>query len=365
MRPRVSVVLPVRNEAHFIDGTIESLLLQQMPGVDCEILAVDGRSEDGTTVKLTRWARENPRVRLLDNPVRTTPAAMNIALREAHGDFVCVFGAHAAYPPDYIATCLGELRAQGAVGCSGRLVTRPANASLQARLVAWCLAHPFGSSGASVRTQAEGFVEHLPFPVLVKQALLDVGGFDETLLRNQDNDMSRKLRSRGGRLYLTAKTQATYFPRDGLARRLVHAFNGGRWNAITLRRNPRSMGVHHFVPLVFVLTLAGTLVGAVTAAGGSARPWWALLAVVAGLHFVLGVFSSLQVAVRERSLGALCLPAVFLSFHAAYGAGTLWGLLANLGRRVPRDPAGRSPSASPRSGSGAAPVARAARDARE
>jgi hypothetical protein len=201
--------------------------------------------------------------------------------------------------------------------------------------------------------------------VFVRQALLDVGGFDERLLRNQDNDMSCKLRSRGGRLYLTPRTQATYFPRDGLARRLVHAFNGGLWNAVSLRRNPRSMAVHHFVPLVFVLTLAGTVMVAavVGAAGGSARPWWALLAVVAGLHVGLGILSSIQVAVRERSFGALCLPAVFLAFHTAYGAGTLWGLLTNLGRGAPRDPAGRTPSTS--SGSGSASVATAVRNGRE
>lgn len=199
-RSRVSVILPVRNEVRFIDATIQSLLAQGTQEIDLEILAVDGRSEDGTAEKLAAWSARDPRVRALDNPIGTTPAAMNIGLREARGEFVCIFGAHATYSPDYIATCIRELRARGAVGCSGRVVTRPGGPSLGARLVAWCMAHPFGSSGGSVRMRSGVFVDHPPFPVLARQALLDVGGFDETLLRNQDNDMSQKLRARGGRL---------------------------------------------------------------------------------------------------------------------------------------------------------------------
>jgi succinoglycan biosynthesis protein ExoA len=327
----VSVILPVRNEVRFIDATIESLLMQGTPDFDLEILAVEGRSEDGTAEKLAAWSARDPRVRVLVNPIGTTPAAMNIGLREARGEFVCVFGAHATYSPDYVATCLRELRARGAVGCSGKVVTRPGGSSLGARLVAWCMAHPFGSSGGSVRTRSSGFVDHLPFPVFLRRALLEVGGFDETLLRNQDNDMSQRLRAIGGRLYLTGETEATYLARESIGRFARYAFAGGRWNATSLRRNPRSMGVHHLVPLAFVLTLGAALTAATIAGltGAAGRPWLLLAGGMVGLHLVIGGLAGLQVALRERAPGALWLPGVFLLFHSVYGAGTLWGLLTN------------------------------------
>src|SRR5262249_21748408 len=151
--------------------------------------------------------------KLFSNPARNTPAAFNIGLRAAAGQYVCIMGAHADYDPNYISVCLKELLAHDAVGCSGKVVTAPANSSRQARLVAWVLGHPFASSTRSVRTQPEGYVDTVPFPVLYKQALLDAGGYNERFFRNQDNDMNQRLRALGYKLYATHKTTCRYFAR--------------------------------------------------------------------------------------------------------------------------------------------------------
>lgn len=118
--------------------------------------------------------------------------------------------------------------------------------------------------------------------------------------------------------------------RESIASFARYAFAGGRWNAASLRRNPRSMGVHHFVPLAFVLTLGGALAaGAIAATGGApVRPWLLVTGGVAGLHILIGVLAGTQVALRERTLGALWLPGIFLLYHLVYGIGTLWGLFA-------------------------------------
>src|SRR5262249_20914634 len=162
-----------RNEGRFIEATLRSLRMQKTPGFHLEILVVDGMSDDDTRQKVASLASKDKRIKLISNPARYTPAALNLGIRAAAGEYVCIMGAHASYDLDYISICLEELIEHDAVGCSGKIVTAPADSTLQARLVAWALAHPFASSSGSVRTQKEGFVDTVPFPIMRKQALLD------------------------------------------------------------------------------------------------------------------------------------------------------------------------------------------------
>jgi succinoglycan biosynthesis protein ExoA len=320
-RPTVSVILAVRNEAAHIESAIRSLLQQASDSFDLEILAIDGLSTDGTVEVIRDMAAHDARVRLVVNDKCSTPHAFNLGLQHARGEYVCIFGSHARYDTNYISACLEELEKHGAAGVSGYLVTAPSCETLQAQLVAWALAHPFGSSGSSVRTQKDGFVETIPFPVFRRSVLLEVGGYDEQLDRNQDNDMNQKLRARGHCLYLTCRTKAEYFTRSSITSMAKHAFRSGYWNLLSWRKNPASMSVRHFVPFAFVSAVMMTAM----------LTWWSslLLLTVVGAHAVAGLLAATQLAIRERTLRSLLLPVVFFTFHFSYGLGTLWAVLLN------------------------------------
>ncbi len=332
----VSVILATYNEARFIESCLVSILGQQTrsPEVgdfEIEVLAVDGMSDDGTRKILDRYAAGDPRLRVLTNERRRAPFAFNLGLQHAHGEYVCIFGAHSIYRDDYIAVCLGELMAHSAAGCGGRVVTVPAGRALGARLSAWAMSHPFGSSRKSFRTQSEGCVDTVNYPVLRREFVLAAGGYDEELTRNQDNDLNQKLRATGHVLWCTWKTQCLYFPKATVKGLMHYGFMNGYWNVISLRKNPASMAARHFVPLAFVLSLL--VFGAVAALqvllpAPYSLPALLPLAGLLGMHLSLGTGAALQVALRERSLGALCLPAVFLGFHCAYGYGTLSGFMS-------------------------------------
>jgi glycosyltransferase involved in cell wall biosynthesis len=322
----------VRNEAQFIEAALQSLLQQYCPDFDLEVLVVDGMSSDGTTEIVARIAKCDPRIKLLTNDRKNTPFAFNIGLKEAKGEFVGIFGAHTFYRRDYISVCLNELREHDAIGCSGQIKTRRANDSVQAKLVAWSLSHWFGSSTRSVRTQPDGFRGAVPYPIMKKQALLAVGGYDEQLNRNQDNDMNQKLRSRGYRLYLTKKTQSEYFVKSTVRSLLQYGFHTGYWNVISFRKNNASMRLRHFVPFVFVVALLSASIVAVAALFilNTHQKW--LLApffMITFLHLLIGLFCAIQIAVREKSFAPLTLPLVFIGFHISYGSGTLLGVVRN------------------------------------
>jgi len=321
---QVSIIVPVLNEARHIQETVESLLKQDASPLTTELLFIDGGSCDGTREIIRRYAVARPSIKLLENPQHTTPVALNIGLHAAHGEYVGILGAHASYPPDYIKTCLEEMKAHDAAGCSGCLRTSPVNQTLGARLAAWCMGHRLASSGKSVRTHREGFADTIPFPVFRKQALIDAGGYDETLARNQDNEMNERLRAKGHRLYLTARTQAAYYARPGVWSMLVHAYNTGRWNGKTARRRRGGLSLYHFVPFAFLVTTLAALALVPLVARRSVILAWLLTLPVAA-HLVLGTYAAIETAIHDHSAGALLLAPVILAFHLAYGMGTAVG----------------------------------------
>ena len=336
-QPLVSAIIAACNEAPFIEEVLQSVINQRTDSFNLEVLVISNGSTDDTPAIVHRLAQADPRIKALRNATKSTPAAFNAGIRAAQGDYVCILGAHAFYPPEYISICLQQLELQGTVGCSGKIITESAGGSRQSRLCAWATAHPFCSSGSSVRTQREGFVDTIPFPVMRRAAVLEAGGYDEAMLRNQDNDLNQRLRARGHKLYLTEKVQASYYARSTIREMWSWGFNCGRWNAISLWRNPASLRPRHLVPLGFVLAIALlasiTLIGRVsrTQVVGSIAAFVLLLTF--GAHLLLGTIAGAQVAIREKAICAIWLPLVILGFHLAYGTGTLFGLFQRSLRR--------------------------------
>lgn len=334
-QPLVSVVLVMRNESRSIESCLVSILSQKtvsrkLGQFDMEILAVDGMSDDGTRSILERYAAGDPRLRVLSNEKLRTPFAFNLGIRQARGVYVCIFGAHTVYRDDYIGTCLDELLEHDAAGCGGRVVTVPSGCTINAQLVAWTLSHPFGSSGKSFRTQSEGPVDTVNYPIFRRDLVLAAGGYDEELTRNQDNDLNQKLSASGHTLWCTWKTECLYFPKSSLRALFRYAYTNGFWNALSLRKNPASMAARHFIPLIFVLALFS---GIALAATGICIPapyrYVALLPLAASLcaHLFAGAFASAQLARRYRAPEAAWMPFVFFGFHASYGYGTFCGLI--------------------------------------
>lgn len=97
----LSVICPVYNEIKYIDACIQSILLQDYTKENVEILFVDGMSTDGTRDSINEYARSYPFIRLVDNPKRIVPIAMNIGIRASKGDIIIRLDAHALYPTNY------------------------------------------------------------------------------------------------------------------------------------------------------------------------------------------------------------------------------------------------------------------------
>src|ERR1700738_2059603 len=103
-----SVLVPVLNEESHIAATVAAMREQRFVG-RLEFLLADGGSTDATRQILGELAREDPRIRVLENPRRGTPSGLNVALRHARGKWVARMDAHSEYPADYLSVGISRL----------------------------------------------------------------------------------------------------------------------------------------------------------------------------------------------------------------------------------------------------------------
>ena len=76
----VSVVVPCRNERDQIETALQSILAQQPPPGGFEVIVADGMSDDGTRSILSKLAKEDPRLRIVDNPGHIVSTGLNAAI---------------------------------------------------------------------------------------------------------------------------------------------------------------------------------------------------------------------------------------------------------------------------------------------
>ncbi len=321
--PFISVIVPVRNEARYIEGCLRSLLQSGYPPSRWELILVDGMSDDGTREVITRVAAASAvPIRVLDNPRTTIPHALNIGIRHARGEVIIRADAHAAYPPGYIARCARVLREHAADNVGGPVTTAPGADTPMARAIARLLSHPLGVGNSAFRTAKHAQdADTVPFGCYPADVFRRIGLYDERLQRNEDYEFNARLRRAGGRIVLDPRLESTYYSRATLGGLLRQAWVNGFWNAISHALHPACASPRHVLPLLFTL-------GAV-ALPCVPLPWsWPLR-----LGYALYALLVLLVAARAARL-FLPLLIAFPLFHLTYGAGIAWGWLRLLvGRR--------------------------------
>lgn len=334
---RVTVTLPCRNEAQHIAACLDSILASAHPAERLEVLVVDGMSTDGTRQLIAQYAAANPRIRMLDNPQRIVPTALNIGIRAATGDIIVRMDGHVVYPPEYIPRLVGALIESGADNVGGCLITLPADGTAVSQAIAIAMGHPFGVGNAHFRIGAKEarFVDTVPFGCFRRDVFKRIGMFDEELVRNQDDEFNHRIIRHGGRVKLIPDVVCYYYARGSLRQTARMFYQYGAFKPLVARKVGRIMTVRQLVPAMFVTALFGAAVGAIfwPPAG------FAGLAIAAAYAF--GVAACAVPVARSHSLRcALALAAALPVVHLSYGFGFIRGLRDGLfGRGRWRDPA--------------------------
>lgn len=335
--PRVSIVIPCYNEERTIAQVLEAVRAQTYPLDDLEVVIADGMSTDGTREVIAQYARCHPELnlRVVDNPRRSIPAALNRAIAQAQGEVIIRIDAHSMPYPDYVERCLQVLEHTGAANVGGVWEIRPGGEGWIARAIAVAAGHPLGAGDARYRTRGRaGPADTVPFGAFHRQWLEQVGGYDESLLSNEDYELNVRLRQAGGGVWLEPTIQSVYLARPRLVPLAKQYFRYGFWKSRMWVRNIGTLRWRQALPPAFVGAAIGLgLLGLVW------RPAWALLGVQWVAYGLVCVLLGAWEGVRRRDPAlALGFPLAIWTMHLCWGSAFLWGLttLAVGGRRERR-----------------------------
>ncbi|MBO4508518.1 MAG: glycosyltransferase family 2 protein [Spirochaetaceae bacterium] len=316
----VSVIMPVYNESKYIDKCIQSLLCQNFSQNDMEWIFVDGDSSDDTVKRIEKYVEQYPKLmKVYKNPYKIVPYAMNIGIRESKGKYIVRLDAHADYADDYISKCVKYLDTIDVDNVGGVAETK-ANGFV-GTCIAKMLSSRFGVGNSEFRTNGKsGYVDTVPFGAFRREVFSKYGGYDERLVRNQDNEMNYRIRKNGGKIYLADDIHLSYYCRDSIKGICDMAKKNGMWNIITMRLCPGAMGVRHFIPLLFVFSILGF-----GFLGFFFKYLWLLLGFELLLYIILAtLFAGKQSkSIKEFFMIVILFPV----FHISYGIGSLKGII--------------------------------------
>ena len=319
----ISVICPIYNEEKYIARCVESILEQDYPQDDMEVLFMDGMSTDRTRDILARYVAQYPFIRVEDNLERIVPYAMNRGIAASRGDVIIRLDGHAFYPKNYFSTLVRSLNELHADNVGAVCRTDVLNHTAKALAIREVLSHRLGVGNSAFRVGISKVmsVDTVPFGCFRRDVFDRYGLYDVRLVRNQDIELNKRISNHGGKIYIVPDTYCVYYARETYAGLAKNNYQNGKWNIQTVyyTKSWRSLSVRHFVPGIFVLAIVlPMLIGL----------FWMLMLYVALLVVVLYMLAIGCVALRcavSKRLSVIHLCCAFVVLHVSYGIGELSG----------------------------------------
>ena len=330
MDPLFSIVVPLLDEEPYIERLARSLLAQDYPAERYEIIMADGGSKD-RTLEILEGVNAAGRIRVIRNPGRTAPAALNVAIAQARGEIITRVDAHSHVAADYLTRIAAVMEETGESVVGGP-VRMEADTPFRRALVE-ALYSRFGVGSVPYRTlRRRSHVESLQTGSFRRAVLERVGTFDESLAVVEDLDMNTRIRKAGYRLLLDPSIRFWYFPRPDLRSLWKQIFAVGRVKAWILGKHPDIFKLKYALPSLGTLALAAAPAAiAIQWLGGPSFP--AALGAAAWGAYVLALLGFAASRVPKLGFGAARLLAILPTLHVGYGLGFLLGTL-DLPRRL-------------------------------
>jgi len=188
MNPIISVILPVYNGEKTIKETVRSVLSQTFS--EFELIIINDGSADSTVDIVS--SIEDERIKVFSYPNAGQPASRNRGIAQAQGDYIAFIDADDLWTADKLEAQYKALQdnPQAALAYSwtdwidesGELLKRGSYITESGDVLSKLLLNDFVANGSN--------------PLIRRQALLDVGGFDESLSNAHDWEMWLRLAMR-------------------------------------------------------------------------------------------------------------------------------------------------------------------------
>lgn len=307
--PAVSVILPVLNEEAHLEDSIQAILSQDYQG-SFEVILALGPSRDRTNEIAEALVERDARVKLVSNPTGKTAAGLNLAVAASRSPIIVRVDGHAEIPRNYISLAVEILRETGAVNVGGIMAAEGITKFEKA--VARAMRSPLGVGSSRFHTGGDaGEADTVYLGSFRREAINQVGGFDERYIRAQDWELNHRLRKNGGLIYFDPRLQVTYRPRPTLRKLATQYFQYGTWRRVVSRSHSGTINLRYLAPPLTLLGCAFSLIS-----GALINP---VLYILAAIY---GVFVAISAMMISRSIREfISLLAIIPTMHFAWGAG--------------------------------------------
>ena len=319
----ISIILPIRNEAKYIKQTLESILYQKDIEQEIEILIVDGMSTDGTRDIIIKYQKDHPNIHLIDNPEKIVSTGFNRALNESKGDIIIRVDGHCEIAPDYIQKCL-ECLAKINADCVGGATEHVAS-GLVGESIKMAQSSFFGVGGVLFRKNVERgqYVDTLAFGAYKREVFDQLGGYDEELVRNQDDEFNFRMIQNDGKIWLTPSIKSTYTQRNSFMGLFKQYFLYGFYKVRVMQKRRGIASWRHVVPGLFILGLLTSV--SIFFVYGNNIPILSLC--LPYLSFSLFAIIFELIKTPSNLISVMMLPVTFFILHVSYGLGFLMGFI--------------------------------------
>lgn len=321
----ISIICPVFNESNYIANCIDSIINNDFPHSDYEIIIVDGGSNDNSLEIIESYRKNYSFIKVFENSRKIVPISLNIAIRESKGEYIMRIDAHCVYPKNYIQLLLDASLKYNVenVGCV--INTLPSSNSLVSKAIAIGMSHPMGVGNSYFRIGAtkEKFVDTVPFGFFKRTIFDEIGLFSEDLIRNQDDEFNARIINSGGSILLLPYLSIDYFARKSIYGLMKMFFQYGFFKPIVNMMVKKPTTLRQFAPLILVLFL-------VLGVFFSIYDSFFIKPFVFTFLFYLAIITltsiSLYLTNKIALKLSLFLPIIFLIIHFSYGFGYLIGI---------------------------------------
>ncbi len=329
MTSSVSIIVPCYNEEKRIHFLLDAIFSQTYPRAHLDVTIADGHSTDQTREVIAEFQRAHPDLRLqvVDNHTQSIPAGLNCAVSASAGEIIVRLDAHSGPYPDYVEKTVAALEANIADNVGGVWEIRPGAETWAAKSIAVAAAHPLGVGDALYRHAKEAaYVDTVPFGGWRRSLMEKIGGYDESLLANEDYEFNTRIRRAGGKIWLDPSIRSIYFARSSFGALAKQYLRYGFWKWKMLRRYPGTLRWRQALPPLFVLSLAGGFLLALVSS-----VFRGLVALELLLYFgILGWFGLRAADQRKEFFLVFGLPLAIATMHIAWGSGFSWSILKGM-----------------------------------
>jgi len=316
---KVSIVIPCLNEIGYIQRCLNSLVALDYDKSLLNVYVCDGLSSDGTAELIKDYASRYPFIHYLENTARTTPQALNLGLRIPGYDFAIILGAHAEMHPDYINACIRAFAIDPHIGCAGGVIENVHENEIS-EAIGKAMSSVFGVGNAHFRTNtASGYVDTVAFGAYRREVFEKCGYFDESLVRNQDDEFNYRILQSDFKIWLSPEIKCRYYVRASFAKLNRQYYQYGYWKVFVNKKHRAVTTLRQLVPAVWVAFLFSGFIPALFY-----RPLIFLYIAGILLYLAASVYAALRLS--RQPAGILRIIRAFWILHFAYGRGYLTGI---------------------------------------